>query len=60
MINTVDEKFFCQVEQIDIEYMKFQAQEYFGLQGIGNVDVDLKDPPRVTYLQNLEMIMHRK
>ena len=44
---------FCQVENIQIEDMQVQGLKYFGLHGLGNVNVAFPIPLIVSYLENL-------
>ena len=51
--NEGNKNIFAQAEQIEIEDIQLQSQEYFGLQGIGDVDQYLPEPLHVLALQNL-------
>ena len=44
---------FCQVDKINIEYIQVQAQVYFGLRDIGNVNATLQIPLAVSPVQKL-------
>ena len=48
-----DMNIFRQVEQIQIADIQVQALWYFGLQGIGNLNISLKIPLQISSLQNL-------
>ena len=50
---------FCQVEQIRIEDMQFQALWYFLLQGIVNVTIYVPNPLVVSALKNYQKINRR-